>query len=67
MDAVTKALIESVGALGYCVQMPPDDAGRWIIEATHLETAERFVVRADELYDAACELAEQIGIELKDG
>ena len=44
-----------------------DSDGNKVVEATDTETGERFVVRADDLYMAAIELAQQVGIDLLDG
>ena len=67
MDAVAKAVIETIGRAGYAVLCGVDDDGRYVVEAKDMETGEFFVVRADTLYDAAVELAQQAGLELEDG
>ncbi len=66
MDPVTKALIQTIGGAGYVVSTRNDD-GRHAVEAKDTSTGEIFVVRADTLYDAAVELAQQVGVELEDG
>lgn len=62
MDPVTKALIETIGDAGYVVQVGASD-GQHVIEAIREGTGERFVVRGDDLYRVAVELAEQAGID----
>ena len=59
MDATSKALIETIGNVGYIVVLSVDDAGRHIIEATDDQAGECFVVRGDDLYTVAVEVAEQ--------
>ena len=59
MDAVTKAIIETIGNLGYVVIVGETD-----FVAGHEATGELFAVRAETLYAAAVELAVQVGIEL---
>ncbi len=68
MDATTtKAVIASIVGIGYAVQPRTDDDGNVVAQAANSETAERFIVRGSDLYDAVCELAQQVGIELEDG
>lgn len=67
MDAVTQALIETIGGAGYDVLVRADSDGNSVVEATDEKTGEVFVVRADSPYAAAVELAKQVGIELADG
>ena len=66
MNAVTKAIIETVGAASSAVQFYGQD-GRNVVEAVNKETGETFVVRGDDLYTVVVELAQQCGIELEDG
>ncbi len=66
MNAVTKAVIETVGAAGFTVQLYGKD-GQNVVEAVNEETDETFVVRGDDLYTVVVELAQQCGIELEDG
>lgn len=66
MDAVTKALIETIGDAGFAVQVCASE-GQHVIEAVREETGERFVIRGTDLYRASVELAQQAGIELEDG
>ncbi len=66
MDAVTKAIIETIGAAGFTVQLYGQD-GQNVVEAVNQETGETFVVRGDDLYLVVVELAQQCGIELEDG
>ncbi len=65
MDTVTKVLIETIGNTGYVVSITYDDA-RPVVTAVDERTREVFIVRHEDLYHAACELAEQIGIDLDD-
>jgi len=67
MDTTTKALIETIGNAGYSVMTGKDGDGNTVTEATDQTTSERFVVRADDLYTAVVELAQQVGIDLEDG
>ena len=41
-----------------------DNDGNTVAEAIDETTKERFIVRADDLYTAVVELAQQVGIEL---
>ncbi len=66
MDAPTKAVIETIGATRFTVQLYAAD-DQQVIEAMSQRTGEAFVVRGDDLYTAAVELAQQVGIELEDG
>ena len=66
MDAVAKAMLETIGAAGYVVSIS-GSYGQLVVEAVNEDTGERFVVRAPDLYAAAVELAQQVGIELEDG
>jgi len=43
------------------------DDGQHAVKTVAENTGEIFVVRGPDLYDAACELAGQVGIELEDG
>ena len=67
MDTVTKALIETIGNTGYEVSIMYDDDARPVVTAIDERTGESFIVRHADLYLAACELAEQVGIDLEDG
>ena len=66
VDAVTKAVIETIGDNGYCVEIGYVDALP-VVVAADLKTGERFVVRGSDLYETVVELAQQVGIELEDG
>ena len=46
MDAVTKAIIETIGAAGFTVQLYGQD-GQNVVEAVNEATDETFVVRGD--------------------
>ena len=63
MKAVTKAIIETIGAAGFAVPLYGRD-GRNVVEAANEAT---FVVRGDDLCTVVIELAQQCGIELEDG
>ncbi len=65
-NAVTKAIIETIGAAGFTVQRYGED-GQNVVEAVNEETDETFVVRGEDLYAVAVELAQQVGIEGEDG
>ena len=67
MDATTEAVIETIRHAGYSVMTGMDSDGNSVAEATGEQTGETFVVRADDLYTAVVELAQQVGIELEDG
>jgi hypothetical protein len=65
-DAPTKALIATIGAAAYEVQLGMAD-GLHAVEAIDQRSGETFVVRGDDLYRTVVELAQQVGIELEDG
>ena len=67
MDPTTKALIETIGNVGYTVVLSVDYAGRQVVEAMDEHTGECFVVRGNDLYTVAVEVAVQVGIDLEDG
>ena len=64
MDAVSKAILQTIGAAGFTVTTKSDS-----VTAINLETGERFIVRfdAENSYSAVVELAQQVGIDLEDG
>ncbi len=64
-DEVTRAVIETIGAAGYVVEVGYSNALS-VIAAVDERTGERFVVRGGDLYETAVELAVQVGIELED-
>ena len=66
LNAVTKAVIETIGGAGFTVQLYGQD-GQNVAEAVNKESGETFVVRGDELYLVVVELSQQCGIELEDG
>ena len=61
-DPTTRVVIETIRASGYALQV-----NSHAVTAIHKCTGEQFVVSGKTLYDAACELATQVGIELEDG
>lgn len=67
MDSVTRAVLGSVRRMGYVVCIDAAAATRIAVSARNIRTGESFVVRGDDFYFAACELAERVGIELDDG
>ena len=67
MDHVTKVVLDSIAALGFVVDVSEPTPGRHVVKAVDKATRETFVVRGDDLYDVACELAGQVGVELEDG
>ena len=67
MDTAAKVLIETIGSVGYAVSITYDDNRNPVLTAIDERTRETFIVRDEDLYLAACELAEQVGIELADG
>lgn len=63
MNEVTKAILATIAAAANTIQINSQD-----VTAIHNQTNERFIVRFDDdIYVAAVELAEQMGIELDDG
>jgi len=50
MDAVTKALIETIGTVGYVVSIEADASKNMVVTAVSQESGETFVVRALGLY-----------------
>lgn len=66
MNAVTQSLIETIGDAGFAVQIG-GSGGQHVIEAVRETSGETFVVRGEDLYRVAVELAEQVGIDLEDG
>ncbi len=66
IDPPTKATIATIRAAGFDVQVNTAD-GLHAVEAVDQRSGETFVVRGDDLYTVAVELAQQVGIELEDG
>ena len=67
MIPATKATIEVIGGAGFVVSIMGDGNGNHVVEAVNDKTGERFLVRSENIDDAVIELAEQVGIELRDG
>ena len=63
-DATAKAWVETLGAAGRAVMIGADNDGNSVVEAIREKTDERFAVGAEELHDAAVELAQHVGVEL---
>ena len=66
VDALTKAIIETIGAARFTVQLYCQ-GGQNVVEAVDEKADETFVVRGRDLYLVVVELAQQCGIELEDG
>ena len=66
INTVTEALIETMGAAGFTVQLGASE-GHHVVETVNEQTGERFVVRGEDLYATVVELAGQVGIDLEDG
>ena len=63
MDAVSKAIVETIHKAGFTVNIAANN-----LAATNQETEEQCIVNYDaNFYDAVVELAEKIGLELEDG
>ena len=60
LTPTTRAVLEMIEALGYRVRVLDDS-----VMAIECATGETYIVRG-ETYDAAVELAEQVGIDLED-
>lgn len=65
LDDLTHAVLLVIAHSGFDVWCPAPFDGE--IYGRNEGTGERFVVRAEDPYDAAIELARQVGIELGDG
>jgi len=61
LDPPTRAVLETVRGAGYTVLIRED-----FVEAIDHADGERYVVCGRDTYTMACELAEQVGIELED-
>ena len=61
MDSVTQALIETIGAAGYIVNIDAAGSGTMAVTAISEETGERWVVRDADLYSTVVQVAESIG------
>ena len=64
-DAVTKAIIETIGAAGFTAELGVE-GGREVVTAVSEESGEAFVVRGDDLYETVVELAQQVGVALEE-
>ncbi len=66
-DQTTEAVLQLIEANGYAVRMEHAAAAVALV-AKHRETGKTFVVRADEgnVYQAARELADAVGVDLAD-
>lgn len=62
----TKATVEVIGGARFVVSLMGDGQGNHVAEAVNDKTGERFVVRSENIDDAVIELAERVGIELRD-
>ncbi len=61
VDTSTRILPEQLGLLGYRVPVAKDH-----VEAVNDETSGRFIVRGNEFFDLADELAAQVGIAMQE-
>ncbi len=63
MQPTAQAILETIGSHGYVVQV----SGAWgRVRITAMrDDGETFIVAGDDLYAAACELAEQVGSSWK--
>ena len=64
LGATTRAILEHIGELGYVVTVEYSDGH--VVTATS-ETGERWTMRGQDIYRAACELAAQVGADARDG
>lgn len=64
MDAVTKAVIETIKAAGFAVPVQRGVPG-WRMTALKRFTNEALLVSGGDENEAACELANRVGIELE--
>mgnify|MGYP006908235693 CR=1 FL=1 len=61
-DPTTRAVLKVIADAGFNL-----DIGETQITATSQETGERFIVKGNDHYSLALELACQVGIDLEDG
>ena len=66
IDPVTKAVLQTIKGCGYTVQVSRD-GDRYSVEAVAVEGGETFVVRGGDVYLAAVELAQRVGVDMMDG
>jgi len=66
---LANVMIDHIGSLDIHVEVYRSTADkRWCeFIAVSLDTCEQWRVESDDLYGAACVLAEQVGIDLEDG
>ena len=68
---VTIAVLDTIRAAGFhlgeCKVIRVDGKVRCLVDAADAKTGESFTVTAPSEYEAAVELARQVGIELEDG
>ena len=62
LDATTKSALWLIEKQGYRIITTATQ-----VKAAHNETGETFIVNGDDPYANACELAQQVGIDLEDG
>ena len=67
VDAVTKALIDTLGAAGVTVahEGTPDVQHR--VTAIDPDTRETYIVTHPDLYSGICHSAQRVGLDLEDG
>ena len=64
LDATTRVILETIGGLDYVVHI---EHRRGVYVVSAVGDDERFIVRGPDSYQAACELAQAVGIDLEDG
>jgi hypothetical protein len=65
LPPLTKALLATIADAGYVVGLGRD--GEAVVVTATDQAGERHIVRGDTAYAALCELAVQLGFDLKDG
>ena len=66
LDPTTRAVLETIKGCGFTVTAKRDDDG-CSFQAVSVETDETFIVKGDDVYATACELAEKCGVDVMDG
>lgn len=66
MDPPTKAILDTIRSAGYAVYLHHGE-GKCAMYATHKASGHTYVVRGDDPYRVAVELAREARIELEDG
>jgi hypothetical protein len=66
MDGTTRAILKQITNLGYAVFVRESGFGHEVT-AIHSASGERYGVTDRDLYAAACQLADTLGVDLQDG